>query len=623
MGKKKETMPWEDYAAEAEQLEAAPVEEASPWDDYQANMAQQQELERTLPDTAGKAATLALQGASHDFMDEIAGGVNQFTGGDYTEGRDKYRDKVDAAREDLGFAGDAIETAGNVASTLAFPAARSGKVATELALAAAQGVGSADEMEDVPKSVGMSTLAAGATQALGKGAAKVFGYDDPARKLAKVGGARGMDFFKKGVEGVKETRRAPELVAKKLDGMGFFKQGTVEFDLNQHKFIPDKTKGRLDNFFTPQSLDDLHNRAMSAVSKLKDENQRLLKGKAVPMDKLADTLRAAVNDYIPDGYNYAARQNQAENIVGTILNDLQMQGKIKRSPLPSGFNKPVAKGTTVSGNNMFLDAADVEKIKKQLYDEVKQTFGQSKTANDLSLGPEAQRKFSAKIDQLMDKIGGENYKRNNDTMSALLTQTETIFNKISREAGYGVEGPRLTMGSQFINGVKDMTVNNVPIGVGMARMGQLPESAGGQAVRNYVERFPVEAINNNKGRSPQSVPNIPEQFIRTPLPRTTKEMLENKNFVLGKVAQMAPEMFEGIKDVFDHDPERLSEIAPVLAQKMPHLFTRDKYNRFDGRIVTEKDKAAAIKDTLSNTSLNSIQQSAIITKLNKEGLYDG
>lgn len=610
--------PWEKYQ------KAKAEGKSGPWDDYVASYTEQEELERTMPDTLDDAATLATQGFTHDFADEIAGGVEQFTGGDYTQGRNEYRDKVDAARDRLPVAGPFIEGVGNVASTALFPAGRAGKVATEIGLGVAQGIGAAEEMEDVPRQAGFSGMASALTQMGGKGAAKMFGYDQPAKKLAKLAGARGQDFLKKGVEGVKETRRAPELVAGRLDKRGYFRQGEVEFDVDLGQFVPSKTSSRLDNFFKPQSLDDLHNRSTSAIDRLKTANQSLLKGKTVPMDKLATTLREAVMDFVPDGYDFAARTKQAENIVGNILNDLKMQQKIKRFDTGGLSSMPTVPGgrRVTDRTNMYVDAVDVEKIKKQLYDEVKQTFAQGKSANDLSVGPEFQRKFSAKIDKLMDSIGGEKYRVNNDIMSDLLTQNETIFNKIARESGYGVEGPRLTMGSQLINGIKDMTVNNVPAGVGMARIGQIPETATGQVMRNYVERLPTEAV-NSRGRSPQSVPNIPEQFIRTPLPRTTSELMKNKKFVLGKVAQMAPDMFEGVKDVFDHDPERLPELAQVLAMKMPHMFARDKYNRFDGRILSEQDKQRAIKDTLSNSDLNSIQQAEIITKLNKDGLYDG
>lgn len=608
--------PWEEDYADPK--------DSGPWDDYVESYTKQEELERSMGDTMGDAATVFVQGASHDFADEIAGGATAITGGNYREGRDAYREKVQGARENIGpIPSTAVETLGNVASTALIPGARAGKAATEIGLAAVQGVGAADEISDVPKSAGISTLVSGATQGVTKGLGQVLGASDPDKKLAKVIGARGQDFNKKGIEGWKgkETKKSPDVLAKKLDEMGFFRQGKVQFDTIEGKFKP--AGSRLESFFQPQSLDDLHNRAMESVSALKSRNQSLLQGKSIPMNKLAETLKQAVEDYVPDGYNYAARLRAAENIVGTILNDLNLQGKIKRSTLPEDLLKPMVPGTKVSGNNMYIDATDVEGIKKQLYDEVKQTFAQGKSANDLNLGPEAQRKFSAKIDNLMDSYGGGEYKRNNDMMSDFLSATEMIFNKGSREAGYGMEGPRLTMGSQVIQGIKDLTVNNAPAGIATARMGQIPDSPAGAVFRNYVERFPTEAVNNNKqGRRPDSI-NIPEELIRTPLPRTTEGLRKNKNFVLAKVAQMAPDMFEAVKDTYEREPEMLSEIAPVLAQKMPHFFERDKYNRFDGRIMNEMDKSRAIKDTLSNSNLNSIQQAEIISKLNKDGIYDG
>jgi len=91
---------------------------------------------------------------------------------------------------------------------------------------------------------------------------------------------------------------------------------------------------------------------------------------------------------------------------------------------------------------------------------------------------------------------------------------------------------------------------------------------------------------------------------------------------LAKIAQMMPEMYDAVKDVFEHNPESLGELAQVISMKMPHVFAKDKYNRFDGRIVGEADKQKAIKDTLLKEELNSIEQAKIITKLNKTGEFD-
>jgi hypothetical protein len=145
------------------------------------------------------------------------------------------------------------------------------------------------------------------------------------------------------------------------------------------------------------------------------------------------------------------------------------------------------------------------------------------------------------------------------------------------------------------------------------------EEAPGAILR---ERYQGNQMQGN-WRNPGSVPNIAEEFIRTPLPRTTQGLMEKKKFVLGKVAQMAPEMFESVQDVFDNNPEQLPELAQVLSMKMPQFFEKDKYNRFDGRILSEKDKQKAIKDTLLKTDISSIEQAKIITKLNKEGLFEG
>ena len=98
--------------------------------------------------------------------------------------------------------------------------------------------------------------------------------------------------------------------------------------------------------------------------------------------------------------------------------------------------------------------------------------------------------------------------------------------------------------------------------------------------------------------------------------------MQNQKFVMAKVAQMAPEMFDAVKDAYENNPESIGEIAQVLSMKMPHFFEKDKYNRFDGRILSEKDKNMAIKDTMNNPKMSSIEKGKVITRLNKEGLYD-
>lgn len=573
----------------------------------------QEEFEKEQIDKAPDMALLMAQGAAHDFLDEGAGAVTAMTGGEYKEGRNKMRARIDEARKATGLGGDAAEIIGNVGVTM-IPGARvASKVGTELGLAALQGAGAADELEDVPGQAAKSAAVSGATQIVGKGINKLL-FNEPDKILARTTGANRKNFWD-----AKNTPKAPEQIRKRLDDMGFFKQGEVVYDKTTNKWIPHPSKSRLETFFKPQSLDDLHNRAQEAITALRHENDQLLKNKKIPMSKVLAATQQAARDFIPDGFDYVKREEAANKIVDKILMDLELKGKVPK--------------------NGLIDALDVEDIKRQMQNEVFNTF--HKSADDLALTPESIRTFSTKIDDLVDSYGGPTYKKNNDLMSDLITQNEQIFQKVARESAEGIEKPNLTRGS-ITDRLVDM-INPAPVGVMRARIGKSVDTIPGEITRKAFKRAPVEILNNHmqppvevieddpshpmnqqgKGRMPQSVPNIPEQFIRTPLPRTTEGLMKNKTFVLGKVAQMMPEMFEAVKDTYDHEPEMLGEIAQVLSLKMPHLFERDKYNRFDGRILSEKDKQAAIKDTLLKNELSSIEQAKIITRLNKEGLYDG
>lgn len=557
----------------------------------------QEAIEEGKLQTAKDLLLLGAHGGSQDLLDEGAGVAHKLIGGDYTEGRDSVRQSIEEARARQGLVGDAAELVGNVGVSMALPGSKAAGVARELGLAAIQGAGSAKELEDVPASAALSAGVSGVTQGVGKVVGKVF--DKPNKILARTSGARGVDFLK-GNDGVK----APDEIAKRLDKVGFFRQGEVVFNPSLKKFVPNPTKGKLESFFSPQSLDDLHNRAQTAVTALRGRNDELLKNKKIPMKKVLGAVQSAAMDFIPDGFDYLKREQAASNIVDKVLMDLELQGKVK---------------------NGLVDALDVEQIKRNMQDEVARTFKQS--ADDLSLTPESLRKFSTKIDELVDTYGGPDYKANNDLMSDLLSQSEMMFNKVARESGYGVEAPRLTKGSMW-DSIVD-TFNPASVGVGRARVGQGLDTAPGQALTRGLKRAPVEIFNNNRepqsvGRMPQSISNIPEEFIRTPLPRTSEGLIKHKKLVLGKIAQMTndPMLLEGAMEVYDHNPENLPELATMLSQKFPHFFEKDKYNRFDGRIVSEVDKQKAIKDTLLRTDISSIEQAKIITRLNKEGLYD-
>lgn len=116
---------------------------------------------------------------------------------------------------------------------------------------------------------------------------------------------------------------------------------------------------------------------------------------------------------------------------------------------------------------------------------------------------------------------------------------------------------------------------------------------------------------------PRRLRNLPMELIRTPLPRSTEELMKNKNFVLAKIAQEAPSMFGAIKDVMENQPDKLPALASMAAQKVPQLFEQDKYNTFDGVILDPKMKLMALEDVRGNDSLSSIEKAKLFSKIQK------
>ena len=407
-------------------------------------------------------------------------------------------------------------------------------------------------------------------------------------------------------------------MAKKLDEIGFFRQGEVIFDANSKKFVPNPTKKRLETFFSPKSLESMNERAQIAMSNIRTQKEKILKGKIIPGSEVMAAIDAGINDLV-SGFNVDQRATVGQGLKQIILDDLYSMN----------IARNVGGVPHLSSGNMIVDATGLDRYKGYLGDEVSKSF--EKRLRDVGVSDEGIIAARARIDKLLDKVGGVDYKELNDISSKLNLVSQDAIMKVAREDATGVEKAALTRG-----GLRDRVVdflNPAPVGVGRARIGKGIENNNLplNILRQGAKRLPVEFYNNKQqevpyapGMGPQSmnVPNIPEQFIRTPLPRSTDGLMKKKNFVLGKVAQMMPEMFESVKDTYEHEPERLSEIAQVLAVKMPHLFERDKYNRFDGRILSEADKQVAIKDTLLRKDLSPIDQAKIITRLNKEGLYE-
>lgn len=620
---------YEKYLEKSDEVsvkEAAPKKKHATDKSYLQYLADEEENVQNQRDAITKdTMRLGAHGASFGFSDEIAGAMSP----DYEKGRDEYRKEIEGSRERLPYAGPVIEGMGSAATTALIPGLRAGHWATETGLSALQAYGENTEPENLDKDIAVSMGISGAANATGSVVKKMF--DPPETILANSVGARGINYRKGETyigdelsDDFADRLKDPAALAKRLDGIGFFGMGKKKFE--KGKFVRD---GLLNSFDAP-TLEGQMSRVDYGLDSLKTENDNFLKGKRIPVSKVKAALQQAAADFIPAGEDYAKRADVAQQLVDNGWQDLMLSGALKPG-------------------DTSIDATAVEKVLKSNWQKkVAASYDSGKAVSDITNeGVVARRKFSTAIDKLVDSYGGDQYAKNNDMMRDLLTVRNLIHNKSSMQRGYSGSGARLTSAKHFMDSLLENTVYSHGADLARARVGQGMRTPIGKAASVGLSRIPVEAesslytdqtpppvevIENDpdhpmnqqgKGRMPQSVPNIPEQFIRTPLPRTTEGLMKNKNFVLGKVAQMMPEMFEAVQDTYEHEPEMLGEIAQVLSMKMPHLFERDKYNRFDGRILSEQDKAKAIKDTLLNSNISSIEQAKIITKLNKEGLYDG
>jgi hypothetical protein len=606
--------PWEEYAKMKK-------EGKGPWEEYQDTKMAQMEQDREYFDTARETvedmAITGAQGATLDFMDEMAGAAGQMTGGDYVTSRDAMRAKVQGARDRSPIMTPIAEAAGSIATSAAIPALRGGTVAKELGLAVIQGAGNAPEMEDIPKSAAISSGASLVSQGamgLAKKAIK-----NPNDIRANAMGARGIN-YRKGepfigdvpVEDfdMADRLKDPAGLAARLKKIGFYNMGERNMDVLKGQYV--RSGSGLEGSMKAVDLESMMGRVQQGVSQLRERNIELLKGKKIPLRKIGDILTDAAHELIPEGEDIAKRSKTVTELVQTMVDDLQRRGHIR-------------------GN--YIEAKDIETIKRNWQKTVASTYDGNKALSEITnVGVEARRKMATRLDELVDSYGGPDYKRNNDIMRDLLTAEVLIHDKASAQRAYHMGGKRLTMGGKMghiYNTVAEDTIAHPQADMIRANMGDFNKSPNGQLLESFFERIPVRGISDGTQdqqgpmRRPQSVPNIPEELIRTPLPRTTQGLMQNKNFVLAKVAQMMPDMFEAVKDTYEREPERLGELAQVIAMRMPHVFERDKYNRFDGRILSDQDKNRAIKDTLTNPKLNAIQQADIITRLNKEGLYDG
>lgn len=149
----------------------------------------------------------------------------------------------------------------------------------------------------------------------------------------------------------------------------------------------------------------------------------------------------------------------------------------------------------------------------------------------------------------------------------------------------------------------------------------LPGVSGQYFNKGQKPAVMMRGLEGNPGREPQS---LPMSLVSYQIPRNSKAILENKDVIVAKIAQMSndPHMVEMFQDALINHPEKLSKALPALVLGFPDLFEDDDYNRVDGKIFDPRLKQKALLD-LRNSKTMTLREKAFKAKrLQQEGVLE-
>lgn len=414
-------------------------------------------------------------------------------------------------------------------------------------------------------------------------------FTDTDRTRALNLGASRMDFDKTGALG------DPRAMARTLDNANFFKGQKANLDTNKMKFV--KTGGS--KGVLPSRV-DLERKAKFGLKKIKREKEKILRMSKDPvskeslMDRILVTMKELrKNSTDPEEFSRSVGEN-----VRILLKDIDRDPSLLRLEKIKQNWQNTAQDTLESSviNPVFKADAQIQaKLSSVLKEEVE--------ASVHGIAPKLSDKFM-KLNELGSNLhqAKRGLKKMISAKDAGGSGIETAFNPYASPLLQGAKA------SEFLASGEKGTLLRANVGDVMSK---IPEEAVGQ--------MKVAPIRSAIGREPQS---IAEEVVRWKIPRTTEGVIENKDMVLAKVAQMEPMQFDNIKEVLEEQPERLPDLIPILAQTSPHLFEEDKYGRVDGIIYDPNKKQMAREDLNLNESLSNSQRMLIMNQLNKTGEFE-
>lgn len=560
------------------------------------------------------------QGATFNLADEAYGlGASALGEGSYEENRDVAREEWQKARERSPVAAVSGEILGATLSPgsklLGGGSALKG-IGSGVAEGALQSYGATDkesgwdQAKEVAIGAGIGGTVGGVTNALTSKFSK-----SPTAVRSEVLGIKPKDYR---VSGPGDRKK----IVERINETGMLKNRKMEYNPKTLKFEP-----RFKNKFTLDELeknteDRLLERSQDAVAKLQGRKEAefgtILANTKVMPSELNKMAQEIADEYSKRGLSKGPldRIKAAGDIATNIKHQLEING----------------------GSSEFTSLKDLDAVKRMAQEDVKNF---SKSLGELGDSEELARITARKLKELVEtKVGNKSFKEINSAQHDFLTVGGDLLDKIKK---LELEDP--TRQSYGRTGILDSAIEGFS-GSSQGRLNtarakemyqSLPQILNpAKAVAPYMSQELPGAMyrqgyqGNMKGnwRNPGSVEGLdmtPMEIAKARLPRTTKGLLENKELVLKKLALsgVPDDLIDTVAQALNDDPESVESLGAMVTMQFPTLFSKSKYNMFDGKILDPQQRAKAADDTSKRSDIGSVERAKIISELNKTGKYLG
>jgi len=580
-----------------------------------------------------------VEGVTFGFGDEIVGGATasakKIAGSDksfselYRESRDNVRSVQDRASERSPVGSFIAEAVG----TLPYGGGGIGKTALQSAMYGA-GVSNEEDSYGVAIDSVISGGIGGGFHAIGKAGTMLF--DEPEKKLARQMGLDPSQ-IKKGLKYLEDPESKVSGVVDRLRKKGLFKGNPSRPDMIKKLSSEMKVLSERMNRALKSKAPDASERMTLSPRLVYDEREKLVPKSGVQgalgmKDKVKESvLIGEEGAYVPEGvWTKDMFLDDMADAIDDVRDKLHQQfGQSNEKKIDSmvasfldEFDKPEG-----------IDLLYAQEKKKSLYKKLKSAYNNPETLDGVAT--ETEEAMASVLKKFIDKHAPETKDINKAMSDIHFVEHGPTRSAVALRSAVGQDGGGLTLplggeSRQFLEGTKEYLAE--PTRTARGRIGagvrdaldstRLGSDGASDVSRSLAIPASNSLIDGENSREPQSVRNIPEELIRTPIPRSTEGILENKEVLRLKLAQQGPQIYEQVMEVVDNQPELIPDVVPVISQVLPHLFENDKYGRFDGVIVDPKKKEMARQDLMMMDSLSNVEKMIKMDSINKTGEFD-